>query len=127
MTADVPLVITQGEDFTAQVIWTDNFDEPIEVVHPCRMEVRNGAGQTLLTLETNPSLAEGEIPEIGLSSELGLIQLHIPRATTAALLPGVYVYDLFVTADDGDESTTPQVTRLFFGPVTVNKRITRMT
>jgi hypothetical protein len=124
--ADVPMVIDQGEDWTTDVVWTDSFDDPVEVVHPCKLAIRDKAGQTLLELETNPDIPEGEIPGINTSSEIGLLQLHIDKAVTASLLPGYYLYDLFVTMDDGNMLTGPQTTRLLFGTVIVNKRITVM-
>ena len=124
--ANVPMVIDQGEDWTTEIVWTDNYDEPVNVVHPCRLDVKAISGQTILSLETDPDIPEGEIPPINISPDLGLIQLHIPRAQTGALLPGQYQYDLFVTCDDGDEFSGLQVTRLLYGQVTVNKRVTQM-
>ena len=43
--AHVPMVIYQGEDWTTQVVWTDEYDEPVIVVHPCRMDVKTQLGR----------------------------------------------------------------------------------
>lgn len=122
----LPLDIDQGEDFAADLVWTDMFDEPVRVVHPCRMEIRGFSGQTFVTLETNPELPEGEVPSINLSSEIGLIQIYIPKNITKTLLPSQYQYDLFVTTGAADDFAGFQSKRLVYGPVIVNKRTTQM-
>lgn len=122
--ANVPLVIDQGEDWTADIVWTDNFDEPVNIIHPCRMDVKNTGGATALSLLSEADPAEGTIPSIAISSDIGLLQLHMTSAETAALLPGFYQYDLVVTCDDGNVYSGTQITRLMYGRVTVNKRIT---
>lgn len=124
--ANVPLVIDQGEDWTTDIIWTDEHDEPVPLVHPCRLDVRSMGGQVAFTLETNPETPEGEIPGINVSTDIGLLQLHASHEVTAALAPGVYHYDLFVTCDDENEYAGLQRTRLLYGSVTVNKRVTVM-
>ena len=103
-------------------------DEPYNVIPPCQLDIKNKQGATQLSLTTpEEEVPEGTIPEIGLSSEIGLIQLHIEDLVTAALLPGVYSYDLFVTVDDGNEYAGAQTQRLIQGECTVNKRTTQMT
>jgi hypothetical protein len=125
--AYVPMEIDQGEDFTCQLVYTDEFDEPYLVVDPCRLDIKNNQGAIQLSLETPDSpLPEGEIPEIALSDEAGMIQIHIEDTATEALLPGVYQYDLFVTVNDGNEYAGNQRQRLVYGEVVVNKRITQM-
>jgi len=125
--AHVPLDIYQGEDWTAQIVWTDDFDNPQNIVAPCRMDIKNSAGTTQISLMTpETELPEGEIPAIGLSSDLGLIQLHIEDTATAALVPGLYHYDLFVTVDDGGAYADTQRHPIIYGPVTVHKRTTVM-
>jgi hypothetical protein len=121
------LDIDQGEDWTCQIVWTDNFDNPQALVAPARMDIKGQDGSIVYTLETNPDIPEGEIPQIALSQTTGLIQLHIPKEATIALAPGNYIYDLFVTVDDGDTYAGDQTSRLIVGTVTVNKRVTVMT
>jgi len=124
--APITLVIDQGEDFTAQIVWTDDYGSAQNVIPPMRMDIVAGTQiqLTLTTPETTPP--DGTIPEISYSSEIGMIQLHIPSSQTAALLPGVYQYDLFVTVDDGDAYAGNQTQRLIAGQVVINKRITQM-
>jgi hypothetical protein len=125
--AYVPLEIDQGEDWTAQVVYTDDFDEPYNVVPPCRLDIKNSGGATQLSLLTpEEELPEGEIPAIGLSSEIGVIQLHIEDSVTKELVPGVYQYDLFVTVNDGNEYAGNQVQRLIRGEATVFKSVTEL-
>ena len=123
--AYVPMEIDQGEDWTTSIVYTDDFDEPYNIIAPCRMDIKSNAGATQLSLTTpDITLPAGEIPELGVSSEIGLIQIHIEDSVTAALQPGVYKYDLFVTVNDGNEYAGNQVQRLIYGDVTVNQRVT---
>lgn len=126
MAETLPLVIDQGEDWTAQIVWTDDYDEPMPVIHPCRMAIREASGRTMAELYTDPDIPDGDIPSISLSTETGLIQLHIPAEQTSYIPPGAYHYDLFVTLDSGGTPVTTQQRRLLYGPVTVNKRVTLM-
>jgi hypothetical protein len=125
--AYVPLDIDQGEDWTCSIIYTDDFDLPYNVIPPCRMDIKSAQGATQLTLAT-PDVPppDGMIPEIALSSDIGLIQLHITDDMTSALLPGAYKYDLFVTINDGNEYAGNQTQRLIRGEVTVNQRVTEL-
>jgi hypothetical protein len=125
--ANVPMTIDQGEDWSCQIVWTDDYDEPYNVIAPCRLDIKNAQGATQITLETpEDDVPEGTIPDINVSSDIGLIQLHIEDTATAALRPGQYQYDLFVTVDDGGEYAGNQRQRLIAGQVTVNKRVTEM-
>jgi|SRR5262245_26791176 len=125
--ANVPITIDQGEDWSASIVYTDDFDQPYNVIAPCRMDIKNTAGATQLSLTTpDETTPPGEIPEIGISPEIGLLQLHIEDSVTKALQPGVYKYDLFVTVDDGDEYAGAQVQRLIYGQVVVNQRVTQL-
>ena len=124
---NVPMEIDQGEDWTSTVVYTDDQDQPYNVIAPCRLDIMSMTGQTQLSLSTpDTEVPEGEIPEIGLSSEIGLIQLHIEDAVTSALVPGVYKYDLFVTVDDGGEYAGSQVQRLIKGECIIDQRVTQL-
>jgi hypothetical protein len=125
--AFVPMEIDQGEDWSAAIVYTDDFDEPYNVIAPARMDIKNQQGAVQLTLTTPEDVVpDGTIPEIGISEEIGLIQLHIEDSVTKSLMPGVYRYDLFVTVNDGNEYAGNQIQRLIAGTVTVNARITQM-
>ena len=123
--ANVPLEIDQGEDWTVSIVYTDDFDQPYNIVEPCRLDVKNNQGATQLSLSTPVDVVPpGYIPEIGISPEIGLLQIHVEDTVTAALMPGVYKYDLFVTVNDGNEYAGNQVQRLIYGDVVVNQRVT---
>lgn len=125
--AFVPIDIYQGEDFTAQIIWTDDQDEPQAITAPARLDIKNNTGALQLSLMTPiTELPDGAIPQIGISSDIGLIQLHIEDSVTEAMVPGLYTYDFFVTADDGGIYAGDQRVALMSGPVNVLKRTTRM-
>jgi hypothetical protein len=125
--ANVPIEIDQGEDWSVQIVWTDDYDEPMKIIAPCRMDIKNMQGAVQLSLETpDTDVPPGTIPEIGVSEDIGLIQLHIEDTATAAMLPGVYQYDMFVTVNDGDEYAGSQRQRIIAGTLTVNKRVTEM-
>jgi hypothetical protein len=119
--------IDQGEDWTTSLVYTDDYDQPYNIIAPCRLDIKSPQGATQLSLTTPDTVVpEGTIPEIALSSEIGLIQLHIEDTVTQALMPGVYKYDLFVTVNDGNEYAGNQVQRLIYGEVTVNQRVTQL-
>lgn len=123
--AIVPLVIDQGEDFTAQVIWNDDNGRAQNIVDPIRMDIVAAGNQPIISLSTPvEDIPDGMIPEISYSSEIGLIQIHIPKEQTDWLPPGVYAYDMFVTINDGDAYAGNQQFRLLAGDVVVNQRIT---
>lgn len=125
--AHVPISIDQGEDWTCQIVYTDDSDQPHNVIAPCRLDIKNNAGATQLSLFTpTGTVPDGSIPDIGLSSEVGIIQLHIEDSVTKALIPGVYKYDLFVTVNDGNAYAGSQVQRLIYGECTVNQRVTQL-
>lgn len=125
--AYVPMDIDQGEDWTTSIVFTNDFDEPYNVIAPCRLDIKSPQGATQLSLTTpDTDVPEGTIPEIGVSSEIGLLQLHIEDSVTASLIPGVYKYDLFITVNDGNEYAGNQVQRLIYGDVTVNQRTTHL-
>jgi len=123
--AYVPIEIDQGEDWTGSIIYTDDFDIPYYVIAPCRMDIKNVTGAVQLSLSTpDDVLPDGYIPEISLSSDIGLIQIHIEDTVTSALVPGTYKYDLFITVNDGNEYTGNQIQRLIRGECTINQRVT---
>lgn len=119
----VELEVVQGEDWTVDVLWTDSYDQPQPVEHPCRMVVKDGAGATLITLDTNPSIPDGEVPGIAVSPDFGLLQLHIDSEATAAFPPGQYVYDIFGTVN-GDSYAGDQQVFLFGGAFLVRNAVT---
>lgn len=121
--ANVPMEIDQGEDWTVDLIWTDEYDNPVPVVHPCRLDVKAPTGQTIISLSSDPDIPEEDIPPINISTATGILQLHIPAAVTENLNPGSYQYDLFATMENSGRN---QISRLIYGSCTINKRITEL-
>lgn len=124
--ANVTLVIDQGEDYTAQIIWTDGRGTPHPVTLPIRLDIMDATMPVLSLTTPDEDWPEGTIPEITYSSELGLIQIHIPRGQTSAVPPGMYTYDMFASVDDGGVYAGVQQQRIMAGSVFVNKRMTVM-
>lgn len=125
--ANVPLVIDQGEDFTAQIIWTDDNGNAQQLVDPMRLDIVSGGNLPVVSLTTPTSpVPAGTIPEISYSTDIGMIQIHIPKEQSAAIPAGVYNYDFFVTVNDGSVYAGDQQFRLLVGQVVVNQRITVM-
>jgi hypothetical protein len=126
MAETLNLVIDQGEDWTTDLVFTDHYNEPLPIVHPCRMDIKQSDGTLIYTLETDPDLPDGEVPTMAVSTEIGLLQLHIEDTVTAPFPPGEHLYDLFVTVDDGSSTSGPQRIRPLNGKVQIAKRITVM-
>lgn len=125
--ANVPLVIDQGEDFTAQIIWTDDNGYAQKLTAPMRLDIVSGGNLPIASLSTpTTTVPNGTVPAISYSKDIGMIQIHVPKAQTAAMPAGVYNYDLFVTVNDGDVYAGNQQFRLLVGQCVVNQRITVM-
>lgn len=125
-TAPINLDINRGEDWTVQLIFTDDQDNPMNLAKPFRMDIKDQAGVIVcaLTSTDDPPDFQTTIPEIEISSAVGLVQLHLTSAVTDALPNGSFVYDLFGHVDDGDVYAGDQVVRFCKGRVTIDKRIT---
>jgi hypothetical protein len=120
---NVDLIIEQGEDWTAQVVWTDYYDNPLAVTIPMRMTIRGG-GVVVRELIPPTVITPDEIPEIAYNSESGLIQLHLDSVQTGSLNPGTYEYDLWVNVEDTDAYAGTQQVKLIYGQVIVRGRVT---
>jgi hypothetical protein len=127
-TANVPLDIVQGEDWSAQILWTDTEDQPMYLATPCQIDFKDVAGRVVLTLTAppSPSPGVGEIPEMAISPQEGIIQLHIKDEITETLVVGEYSYDLFVSVTDSGIYAGTQRVRLMEGTATVYERVTDM-
>jgi hypothetical protein len=121
----VELVVDQGADYTAQIVWNDFTDNPIPVTVPLRMDVKSPFGQVMFSLFVPDPLPEFDVPALTYNTDNGLIQIHMTKEQTDLLEGGTYAYDLFATVDDGDAGTGDQLVALLYGPVTVRPRITQ--
>lgn len=124
-TARIDFTINQGEDWSVQIVFTDEQDNAMNLASPFRMDIRDTIGTIIVSLATSDDAPDfGALPEIMLSSAVGLVQLHLEDTVTNALPTGQFVYDLFGHVDDDDEYAGDQVVRFCTGNVTVVKRIT---
>ncbi len=123
----VDLMIDQGADFVVQIYWTDGSNSPFTVLAPMRMDIKNGTGQIVATLQTDDAAPEDSAKTIIYNSDSGLIQLQLGKEKTGQMGAGRYVYDLFVNYHTGNTSETEPVrlTRLIEGVITVNGRVTK--
>lgn len=120
----VELIVDQGADYTAQLVWNDFTDNPIPVTDPLRMDVKSPYGQVMFTLFPPDPMPPDEVPAITYNTDSGLIQIHMTKEQTDLLEGGTYSFDLFVTVDDGDVGTGDQLVALLYGSVIVRPRTT---
>lgn len=123
--ARVDIDVTQGEDFTSQIVWNDFTDNPIRVVTPMRMQIKSQYGQVMTTLDVpDPPLPETEIPPLTYNTDSGMIQIHMSKDVTNAIPSGIYAYDLFCNVDDGEAFAGYQQVQLMYGNLNCKPRIT---
>ena len=117
----INLHIVQGEDYTAEIAWLTDEDNPINISGPATMDIRDSANQLILAMDS------GVDGELKISSASGIIQIVILRAVTIGLPVGAYFYDLFAKVDidsnliDGGVQTR----RALHGRVTISDNITQ--
>src|SRR5690242_15434690 len=107
----VDLEITQGEDWTVQIQSLDDYNRPKPIRGPGRMDIKDPTGTIIHSL-TTPTEDDDPlaIPSMAISSEVAIIQLHIPREVSSQFLPRAYRYDLWLTVDDDGAYAGPQIT-----------------
>lgn len=120
----VDLIIDQGEDWTVQIYWTDFYDDPQQLTHPLRMQIKSPLGQVVADLNSTLEVPENEFQPISYSTDTGWIQLHLADTETKTIPPGDYLYDLFVSVADGKVYPGKQQVRLIAGKVFVQKKVT---
>ena len=98
-TLEIEVVV--GEDFAAQIAWTDEDGNAVPVVAPCRLEVRDMANNLVM-------------------------QISAPRAITTALKPGRYLFDLFAVTTPSPAPFTSQEVQVINGWFLVSPRVTIM-
>lgn len=119
----VNLEITIGEDWTIQIESVDAYDRPKPIRAPGRMDIKQGS-QLLHSLVTDLDADPLTIPGMVISSEVAVIQLHIPRSVSSEFQPGAYRYDLWVTVDDEGAYAGPQALPEIQGQFIVLPRVT---
>ena len=118
----VVIEITQGEDFVAQVYWTDVDGGAQLLTTPCRMDVRDADSNLLMQFKTGNTVSTQAT--ITLSVAAGFMQLTCPKEVTRVLAAGRYRFDLFVTANNGVAPFTTQVVPILEGWIDVQARTT---
>lgn len=83
--------VRQGETFSRTLTYRDAEGALVDLTgSSARMAVRKRDGQAVVAT-----------PGIMLGGAAGTLALSIPATLTAAILPGAYEYDLFVTSGGG--------------------------
>jgi len=124
MAADVdPVVdlhVDVGEDWACQLYWTDQYDDPMAVIHPMKMTVQFNTPETFVSTSEAPGA--GEYAYLSYNTETGFIQITFPDTHTENWTPGVYPYDLFVHVYDPDDiNATYKRQKIFGGSVVVRQ------
>lgn len=96
---EVQINIKSGEDYTSQIIWRSDEDEPIPVTGPARMEIRDKDMNLLVYLDQDEEEQAENKGYIGLSKSSGTISLFIPKYVTFEMPTGTHFFDLFCNYD----------------------------
>lgn len=120
----VIIEISAGEDFATQLYWLQDNGDPMTVIAPCRMDVRDQAGTNVIQFKTGNTASTQAT--ITLSSTAGYLQLTAPNAVTRSISPGTYVFDLFATLDGNNNPFATQLVPVCSGFVVIKPRITVM-
>ena len=95
---NIDLNVKAGADYTAQIFWWDDYDNPVPVIGPLRMDVRtmDDARRLVITCaDTAINYADNARGYLSASDTSGLIEVFIPMWVTSRIEPGRYTYDLF--------------------------------
>jgi hypothetical protein len=123
---NLEIEITIGEDFAAQIAWTDDDGEPMPVVTPCRLEARDINDVLVIQFATENSASAATEAAMELTGSNGIMQISAPRAVTDGLGPGRYRADLFATLSGGIDPFAAQQVQVLTGWVVVEPRVTKM-
>ena len=121
----IELQVVQGEDYVAQMVWTDEYNNPVPCSSPAMMDVVDATGSIVLRFVPYVDPTSG--PCLTMASAPGTIQISIPAAWTSAVPAGTYACDLFATAAT---NTSPfvngQLQQVFSGTLVMYPRITKL-
>jgi hypothetical protein len=92
---EVQINIKAGEDYTAQITWESDEGEPVPVVGPGRMEIRNDAKALLVHLEDTADISATQ-GYLSFSTASGVIGIYFPKAVTKTMPTGRHFFDMFV-------------------------------
>jgi hypothetical protein len=123
-TLEIEVVI--GEDFSAQIAWTDEDGNSVPVAAPCRMEVRDMASQLVIQFDTSNAGSAATKAALVLTGSDGVMQISAPRTITDALLVGRYLFDLFAVVPLSPAPFPSQEVQVCNGWFIVSPRVTIM-
>ena len=105
----------QGATLQRSITWSDSARNPYNLTgYTARMQVRSTVSSSTIIIELTT-----ENGRISLGTGEWNVNLTIASAATAALTPGLYVYDLEIVSGSG------VVTRLIEGNFKVKAEVTR--
>jgi hypothetical protein len=111
------ITCNQGATFSRTLTWRDAAKKAIDITgYTARMQVRSTADSAIVVIELTTD--NGRI-DTSTSPLLGQVSLSIAAVDTAALAPGLYVYDLELVSPAGD------VNRIIEGNFVVKAEVTR--
>lgn len=105
----VNITIEQGEDF----VRTYTIRNPDESIAPLSNYT------SLATLKRYPGSSTGYPFIVTLNTNTSVLELKLPRTTTATLIPGRYYYDIFLIAPDGTRIKNVEGNALVNGSATL--------
>lgn len=106
--------VFQGDDYAFSAFYKDPDSVAIDVTgYSARMQARAEYDSDEVSLDLTVGAG------ITITVALGKFRVEIPNEATAAMVPGVYVYDLEITTPDGYKR------KLVFGKITILAEVTK--
>jgi len=123
---ELEIELVQGEDFSAQIYWTDEDGNAMPCTTPGRLEVRDMYGAMLLQFASENAGSVATKAALVITGSDGIMQISAPRSVTTPLVPGRYLFDLFAVANNGVSPFTTQEVQVCSGWFIVSTRVTKM-
>lgn len=130
---EVQINLKCGEDYTAQIVWESDEGEPVPVVGPGRMEIRDADQNLLVHLDDTTDVGDNQ-GYLSFSTASGVIGIYIPKGVTADMPPGRHFFDMYVnyerfTVWSDDPDNKPQwgdyhIRAVVSGTVVVHRAVT---
>lgn len=120
----VEIEVVIGEDFAAQIFWTDEYSNPIPITDPVLMDVLDANGQIAMRFTSSSNVDTD--PHLSFTGYIGFLQLTAPRSVTETLIPGSYAFDLFAAVSDSSAPFNRQIKQVISGYVTALPRVSRL-
>jgi hypothetical protein len=120
----VEIELTVGEDFAAQIFWTDEYGDPVPVAEPALLDVKDANGQIAMRFATTSDAATQ--PKLVISGFIGFFQLTAPSVVTRTLTPGKYLFDLFAAVADSAPPFSSQQRQVISGWFVALPRVTQI-